>query len=662
MRSIRFILILLFLQISINTYSQLNHKHYLLMGRIDLSEEEYSEAILNFNLAITAKPADFEAYFLRGIAKYSLNDFNGAVDDFSKAISIHPLYTRAYHYRGISNDRLGNYADAISDYKKAIELDPYDPDLHIALGSTRLHLNEFESAILCFDTALIIKPDNSYAYINRGVAKRYLELYDEALDDLNKAVYYDFFNIEAIVRRGILYMEQNKYQEAMADLTNALDMDGDNPIIYFNRGTVLLNMGDTISALKDYERVNNLDERNALTYFNRAIIYSMLKENDIALALYNKVIEINPGNIYGYYNRGILYYKMKEFDNAERDFTKVIELFPDFIDAWVNRSVVRYEKGDIEGAENDRLKSIDIMNFVSESENNVDSLYRIYSESIDYDNILAFESDFSSGDRGGKLAQFSSVDIRPFNNFIVGVIEFDKKKVSERKNSYFSDATMSHLNDYEKLDGIRLAYLEEDFLNENYQSLLNDSIVDNIAQDELNIFLNGLLNYEIHNYQHAENNFKSLLEDETYGLYAAINLGTLYQNKAELVLSDQNYNDPVTITQKKYAEERSVKIQVKPDYQQALEVFTSLVEKYKTNPFVWYNLGNVHLMMQEFHKAVDDYTLAIRYENNMAEAYYNRGLTLLFLGEKDLAGKDLSKAGELGIKEAYAVMKRFLGN
>ena len=73
MRSIRFILILLFLQISINTYSQLNHKHYLLMGRIDLSEEEYSEAILNFNLAITAKPADFEAYFLRGIAKYSLN-------------------------------------------------------------------------------------------------------------------------------------------------------------------------------------------------------------------------------------------------------------------------------------------------------------------------------------------------------------------------------------------------------------------------------------------------------------------------------------------------------------------------------------------------------------------------------------------------------------
>ena len=71
-------------------------------------------------------------------------------------------------------------------------------------------------------------------------------------------------------------------------------------------------------------------------------------------------------------------------------------------------------------------------------------------------------------------------------------------------------------------------------------------------------------------------------------------------------------------------------------------------------------MGNIHLQMQEFHKAIDDYSNAIKYEENLAEAYYNRGLTLLYLGEKELASSDLSKAGELGIKEAYAVIKRFL--
>ena len=83
------------------------------------------------------------------------------------------------------------------------------------------------------------------------------------------------------------------------------------------------------------------------------------------------------------------------------------------------------------------------------------------------------------------------------------------------------------------------------------------------------------------------------------------------------------------------------------------------LEKNSSNPFIWYNLGNLHLQMQEFHKAIDDYSEAIKYESNLAEAYYNRGLTLLYLGEKELARTDLSKAGELGIKEAYAVMKRF---
>ena len=70
-------------------------------------------------------------------------------------------------------------------------------------------------------------------------------------------------------------------------------------------------------------------------------------------------------------------------------------------------------------------------------------------------------------------------------------------------------------------------------------------------------------------------------------------------------------------------------------------------------------MGNIHLQMQEFNKAVDDYTKAIQYDPNLAEAYYNRALTLLYLDQKSKAIKDLSKAGELGIQEAYVVLKRF---
>ena len=98
MNKLRYIIISLFLLCGLDSFSQLNHKHFITKGRIELSEENYSEAIFNFNKAIIAKPKDFEGYFLRGIAKYSLNDYIGSVEDFNKTIENHPLYVRAYHY------------------------------------------------------------------------------------------------------------------------------------------------------------------------------------------------------------------------------------------------------------------------------------------------------------------------------------------------------------------------------------------------------------------------------------------------------------------------------------------------------------------------------------------------------------------------------------
>ena len=179
-----------------------------------------------------------------------------------------------------------------------------------------------------------------------------------------------------------------------------------------------------------------------------------------------------------------------------------------------------------------------------------------------------------------------------------------------------------------------------------------------IDNQKIITFLNGLYNFEVFNYQRGEKLFMSLLDDPVWGVYAGINLSALQNAKAELMVSDRNYNNSIYITQKK-ANESFIPTQEKPDYQQSLTTITNILSKNKRNPYLWYNLGNIHLQMQEFDKAVDDYTKAIQYEPNLAEAYYNRALTLLYLNKKSQAIKDLSKAGELGIQDAYVVMKRF---
>ena len=308
---------------------------------------------------------------------------------------------------------------------------------------------------------------------------------------------------------------------------------------------------------------------------------------------------------------------------------------------------MKFEKNDIQGAEQDQWHAKQIMAFVSEDQANVDSLFAHYSK-MDYNKIINFESEFVDGNRQKTLIQFSDIDIRPRGSLIVNITEGD---------NYYIDATLSQISQTNNLKG-KMAFVVNDLFDENHVSYINDVIIENVDNQNLKDFLNGIYNFEIFNYQRGEKIFMSLLDDPVLGVYAGINLSVLQNAKAELLANDKNYDNSIYITQKKTPDSFS-QTQEKPDYEQSLTTITNVLNKNKRNPYVWYNLGNIHLQMQEFEKAIEDYTKAIQYEKNLAEAYYNRALTLLYLNNKTQAIKDLSKAGELGIQEAYVVMKRF---
>ena len=53
-----------------------------------------------------------------------------------------------------------------------------------------------------------------------------------------------------------------------------------------------------------------------------------------------------------------------------------------------------------------------------------------------------------------------------------------------------------------------------------------------------------------------------------------------------------------------------------------------------------------------------DFTKAIQHDPNLAEAYYNRGLCRIYAGNVAEGNKDLSKAGELGLYNAYSILKK----
>ena len=73
----------------------------------------------------------------------------------------------------------------------------------------------------------------------------------------------------------------------------------------------------------------------------------------------------------------------------------------------------------------------------------------------------------------------------------------------------------------------------------------------------------------------------------------------------------------------------------------------------------YYNRAFVKCQLQDFNGAIKDYDNAIHADADLADAYYNMGLFLLYLKDKVDACKDFSKSGELGLSESYAVIKKY---
>ena len=77
-----------------------------------------------------------------------------------------------------------------------------------------------------------------------------------------------------------------------------------------------------------------------------------------------------------------------------------------------------------------------------------------------------------------------------------------------------------------------------------------------------------------------------------------------------------------------------------------------------TNAYVAYNMGCALASKHAVQAAIDAFTQAIKLDERLPEAYYNRALLYSKLDQKDKAYADLSRAGQLGLYKAYALIKQ----
>lgn len=640
--------------------TQYNKDYFIYMGRQLMMEDNYRDAIRTLNVLLRFDKDAYDAYFLRGIAKYNLDDLLGADADFSVAISKNPVFTNAYTYRAITRSRLGNYDDALNDFHEAINLRPDLPSPYFSRGVTRLLNKQYKEAIEDFNMFVRHEKKVAEVYINRGVC--YLGLKDtlRAYEEFETAIRTNREDPNGYNRRGVLYMQQNRFDDAEKDFNTAIKNDSNYLLSYFNRALVYSNTNRPMQALSDFDKVVKLDSTSSLAYFNRAIVRTQIGDYNKALEDYNRVAIYSP-NVLLYYNRASLYARIGDLDKAIDDYTKAIGLYPDFANAYLNRSRLRMMIGDMKGAQKDHQTANEKIAEYKSRLNDSTVTPSIYADTTHkFDKLLSFDANAS----GSKFEQIA--DNATATDVGMKLIPLFKFTLTQRDSATMARSNIYHVQRME--DFKQKVGNEQLFISCNPSSIAADSLaaIDrNLVQRMLKEENNWVLLFErsvtqslIKQYTNAVNTLSSAIMVNPTNPFLYLNRSTTRADMIDFISSIDNTYQRISIDSDPANRLRNSGVR-QYSYDEAIADIDMAIKLFPNFAYSYYNRANLLAISGQLPDAYDDYTRAIELNPNFGEAYYNRGLVQIFMRDTHKGCLDLSKAGELGIEEAYETLKHY---
>ena len=652
--------------------AQYDRDVFFLRGRQALSDGKYALAIENFNVLARLDTNDYWNFFFRGIAKYNLGDLRGAQKDFERSVRINPVFTNGYHYRAITKSRNGQYEDALTDLQTAIELRPGFDGLYYSRGVTYFLAQRFEEAVAEFDRYIRKEPKDPGAYLNRGASYLYMRDTTKALADYNKAISLDRFEPEGYVRRGRVYAARSQWDLAIADMNEAISLDPDNTFAYFNRALLYAEIKDYNAAMADLNRVLKDEPGNALTLYNRSLLRAQVGNYREALEDMDRVIAINPGNVLAHYNRAALYMELGKWQHAIDDYTSAIELYPDFANAYLNRSYAenmigrkRASKADYETAQKK------IREYRSK---NASGLSEFADTTKKYSSLLALDAEFAKKDFNDELLQNKEIDIklRPLYEFSIGKERSSSVALSRQYENPLMDRFIASCPLPLVVGNSPAGAVQ---LERSLGSILSGDDSAGAGQTRLGdaeiCFVKGLYEAQQKQYNSALMYFDraaALAESDAaadkyakyFKAFYLMNRGVLRAKMIDFIASIAGNVQTLTMDESGTAKARVGGETMRSyDYSEAIADIREAIEILPDIPYLYFDLGNLYSLSSQFVSAIECYDKAIRLHPSMGDAWYNRALVQIFLKEKEKGCIDLSRAGELGVAEAYRTISKY---
>ena len=646
--------------------AQLNTTRVMEIGRNALYFEDYVLSIQYFNKVIDSKPFLHEPYFFRGLAKYYLDDFVGAEEDLTSAIERNPYVARSYQLRGLCRAQMDSLSLAEQDIRTGIKYDMQNVNMWQNLAAVAMQAGDWEKAAGVVDSLLLFAPRNSTAYVMRTQVAMNMKDTVVALDMANKAVQCDKYSADVYDARSMVHYAMGAYEEAEADLDKSIELLPGRGGSYANRALVRYFREDLRGALADFDMAVYVDSTALSTRYNRGLLLMEFGENNKAIEDFDMVLRADPDNTLARFNRAMLRSSVGDYEGAIGDLSIVIDAYPNFEQAYSCRAEARRKYGDVSGARADE-----------------EWLFKRRQE-IYVNGIASVQKTYSADD--DEVRKRSEENVRNYNRMIVPTDVNAKQYATagrgkvQNSKVYVELEPLFVLTYYKEDDGVGSAQSyntaveafnarragNRPLLITNKERALSgseaerhfahiDEVSKGITDDDCDGYVRLERAMDYYLVQDVEaamtdaDKAVALLGDDwvPYFMRAFVRFKQLELNRMNAAEEMQGFA-PI---QDSYLPDLDYRL-VKSDLDRVIELQPSFAEAY-------FNRANVSAKLNDFKSAIVDYTAAISLNDRFAEAYYNRGLAKIYTGNTEGGVTDLSKAGELGMYQAYSVIRRF---
>lgn len=485
------------------------------------------------------------------------------------------------------------------------------------IGRNAIYFDDYVLSIRYFNMVINAKPYLYEPYFYRGLAKFYLDDYSGADLDCTQAILRNPYFPNSYLVRGLSRINLGRIDEAVLDYTKAVEMEPENQSAWNNLTLCYLQ----IDSLQQADSISDIMIKKwpklATGYGIKCQIKMTEKDTVAAEAFIDKALEVDKYNVPSLTMKSQLQMSHEAYADAEQTLNEALRLQPKHPGNYINRALCRFHQDNYRGAmqDYDQALSIDSANFIGHYNRG------LLRANVGEDNLAIEDFNFiiqkhpddmmaifnratlleNTGDYHGAIRDYTTV-INEYPKFLYG---YERRAAVRRKVGDVRGAVRDEEHILKEQIAHRYGYSTPTSRQKNKTRKQSDKDI-----------------------------------DEYQSLVVADDEEAPKQYTSEIRGKVQNRDVETTLI-KPYARTYKIYNEVEPD--SALTYFD-----------LAYNQAQDGKMME----AIENLNIAIQINPLFAEAYYNRGLLKLLSDQQETAILDLSKAGELGIYQAYNIIKK----